>query len=247
MKNTVHELITDLKAAVLIGDLDSIHAAVDQIRGTGDSDLPPSALLPLGEILARLEPADFLQFLDDDDAAVRGAAAAASALAWIAGKKIEAAALDYAADDPAPEVRAAFTQALARAPEKAAAFAEAWLTAEPETTRQSGIQLLGQLVQPSLHLIKKLEPFDGAEDQETRTVLVETVNTLGAHGMAGPVLDLLSGWARRTEPNVWVITRALSASWSLGESVQALEILQKLADRVGEIRPVVRAMERHRP
>lgn len=245
MKNSVREILTDLKAAAIIGDPDSIFAAIDQIRAAEDEDLPPSALLPLGETLATLEPGYFVPLLGDDDAAVRGAAAAATALAWASGKPVDPEALSFVADDPAVEVRAALAQALGRTPEKAAVFVDLWLADRSDFTRQAGLQLLAQLPAPPEQTMRRLATMDDVEDHDFRSVLVDTLNAVAANGSAPAVLSLLTEWAGRPEPNTWVVARALSASWSKEHSHQAVEILNRLAKTVGQIRPILRALERH--
>ena len=245
MNNTLREILTDLKAAALIGDPDSIFAAIEQIRATDEEDLPPSALVPLGEALTKLDPGYYIPLLGDDDAAVRGAGAAAAALAWIAGKNIDRGALDFVADDPALEVRAALAQALGRSPEKSAGLIDAWLDAGSDTTRQTALQLLAHLPGAGNVAMRKIEALDSVEDHEFRSVLVETLNALATRGHAEAVLALLRTWAERPEPNVWLITRALSASWSKNHSPAAVGVLKRLAETTGEIRPVLRALERH--
>jgi hypothetical protein len=246
MKPIVSELLRDLKAATLIGDPESITAAIDQIRAADDNDLPPSALFPIGEGLAKLDLSFYLPLLGDEDAAVRGAAAAATALAWLAGKEVNREALDFAADDPVYEVRSAYAKALSTDPEKAKNFVRDWLSDESDFKKQTALQVIAQFSDPDSSWIEKIAPLDRAPDHELRAVLVETVNALAAHGLANEVMNMTEEWATRPEPNVWVISRTLSASWTKAYSQEAMKILTKLAETVGEIRPILRAMDRHR-
>ena len=244
MKAALRELLTDLKAAILIGDSDSIQAAIDQIRAADDDELPPSALFPLGEVLTRLAPEEYLTLLGDDDAAVRGAAASAAALAWLDGKAVDRKAIIFAADDPVYEVRNALCQALSRSPAQAEVLAAEWLNADQESVQLSGLQLLARLPDAPEALVRQLEPLDAAPDQDFRAVLVETVNALGGTAQAEIILSILEKWSARTEPNVWVITRVFSASWAKAHPDRALAILRKLSETTGEIRAVLRAIER---
>ncbi|MCB9134258.1 MAG: hypothetical protein H6636_02460 [Anaerolineales bacterium] len=59
------------------------------------------------------------------------------------------------------------------------------------------------------------------------------------------MLDLLSTWAARPTPNVWLITRALSASWALSHREQATQILTDLTTKAGRIRPILRVLEKY--
>jgi hypothetical protein len=98
----------------------------------------------------------------------------------------------------------------------------------------------------SVSSVPLLASLDSLEDHNLRDSLVACLNTLAEKGETAPVFELLSQWASRSKPNVWVITRTLSASWAQAHHDQATRILNALAQQAGMIRPIVRALERHR-
>ena len=91
----------------------------------------------------------------------------------------------------------------------------------------------------------RLAELDAAPDYGVRSALVEAIAALAERGHADLMLGLLADWVERTEPNVWVITRAASASWAQEQSEEMRALLEALEARVGRIRPVLRALERH--
>lgn len=254
MSPHLRELVTDLKAAVLIGHPDSLQSALDGVRALEDDQLPPSALVPLGQTLTPL-PAKTLQpLLKDPDPAIRALASVALGERYLQGKDVTAQDLDIPAEDPNPEVRAALARALMEftppRPEKLASLVESWFSASgtgvPDYKQHSihpALLLFPHLPFSPFHF---LSPLDSLEDHDLRDTLVSCLNTLAEKGHTALVLDLLSQWATHSKPNVWIITRALSASWARAYREQAVQILNNLAAQAGMIRPIVRALERHK-
>lgn len=250
MKALVRELLGDFKAAVRIGDPESIEAVMDRIRDLQDDDLPPAALLPLGEAVAALPLETLSGWIDDGDAAVRGIAAAAIGMKdqvdkTIPEEMVPHELLMYIAGDPVDEVRAALAAGLARRGARSGELAKRFLGDGSLQVRRTGLLLVraGFLAMRSLGIFQN---FDREEDHGFREDLVDALNRIAEDGRTGEVLDLLDGWAGREDPNLWVITRAVSAGWAQGHSERCLRILKRLEERVGENRSISRAMERHR-
>ena len=255
MNPHLRELLTDLKAAVLIGHPDSMQSALDGVRALDDEELPPSALVPLGRALTPLPAKTLKPLLDDPDPAIRALACVAFGERYMSGKDITVKDLNTPVNDPNPEVRAALARALIEytppRPEKLTPLVEAWLQPPADggrapRTSHPALLLLPHLPPSSFPVFSLLTPLDSLEDHDFRETLVNCLNTLAEKGQPAPVLDLLAQWATRPEPNVWVITRALSASWAQAHHKQATLILNALAQQAGMIRPIIRALERHK-
>lgn len=240
----LNELITDLKAAASIGHPESLSAVIERLRAAGEDEFLPSGMVPLGEALAGVEPGFTLPLLEDPDAAVRGVAAVAAALRAARLGDVPEEALLFAADDPAPEVRAAFAQAASRDALRAAALAAVWLGNPSRNVRDTGLRVLAAGGAAGDHVFAALEPLDAEEDHAFRAALVDALCGLAESGAAGGVLALLERWTSRPEPNVWVITRALSGSWVQAHLPEAQSILDALAGTAGEIRPILRTKAR---
>lgn len=245
MNALLRELLADLKAATLIGAPESVQAVLDEVRAASEDALPPSAIQPLGEALARLPIHELLPLLEDEDALLRAAAAVAAARRRLNGDDVPTDALLFAADDSSPEVRAALGSVLSERPELAAPLAADWLNNPSMNVQQTGLAVLCRLPDPPSQILQLIQPFDSAEDHDFRSDLVDAVSAAAGNGAAAEVLALLELWAARPEPNVWVITRALSASWALDHSPTALHVLDRLAQTLGEVRSIQRARARH--
>ena len=246
MKSFVRELIGDFKAAVRIGDPDSLEAVMDRVRAAPEDELPATALTPLGETVRSLPEEILLPWLDDEDAAVRGIAAAGIGWKYGAAGEIPEAAYLLAAGDPAEEVRTALVDGLTAGPGSPAAWVNILLSGDSLFARQTGLLLLGRTGSLTIHSLDVLSDFDREQDHELRTALVETLNRLAENGRTGSVLDLLEVWAGREEPNTWVVTRVVSAGWASEHSERCVTILEKLSEQVGDNRSIARALERHR-
>ena len=257
MKAHLRELTLDLKAAASIGHPETLDNALDGIRALDDGDLHPSDLPSLGQALARAATPSLTPFLQDSDPAVRGAVAAALGLRYLNENNVSPDDLLPAADDPHPDVRGALAQNLTGAgagsasPDRLRPLALSWLTLpEPDSFPDrvhTGLQILPHAGPSPGEITELLAPLHDASDHLQRQALVDCLNTLAENSWSETVLTLLEDWTARSDPNVWVITRALSASWALNNSPSAIFILNKLVQRVGDIRPIGRALARHEP
>lgn len=288
MNPHLRELLTDLKAAALIGHPESVQSALDGVRAVDDEQLPPSALVPLGRALTPLPAKTLKPLFVDDDPAIRALVSVALGERYMQEKDVTPQDLDILAEDPNPEVRAALARALLEfspsRPEKIAPLVEAWLKSanrqagkpvvsnvEPSANQQtrgeqsqtisnSSTTLRTSQQSPNLPMLHAalllipssplppfslLSPLDSIEDHDLRETLVTCLSTLAEKGHAAQVIDLLTEWANRPKTNVWLLTRALSASWAQSHAERATHILNDLAAQVGMIRPIVRALEKH--
>lgn len=252
MNPLLRELLTDLKAAALIGHPDTLQSALDGVRELDDDDLPTSALVPLGRALTPLPAKTLKPLFVDDDPAIRALVSVALGERYMHGRDVALPDLHPSAKDPNPEVRAALARALIEFaphhPDKITPLLDAWL--QPPTPEGTAPRPLI----PALILFPfspappfpRLIPLDIIEDHDFRDTLITCLSTLAEKGYAAPVFDLLSQWIARPEPNVWVITHALSASWAQAHHEQAIRTLETLAEKAGMIRPILRALERHK-
>ncbi len=252
MPPLLRALLTDLKAAALIGLPDTVYTALEALRGLPEADLPTSALLPLGRALTPL-PADELRSLAQDaDPVIRALAAAALGEQFALGKNITPADLTVPASDPSPEVRLTLAGGLTgvhggAAPSKDfLPLADRWLATTTPALLHTGLLLLPHTHPAPEKLTALLTPLHTLAEHDLRDTLLETLTALAQTGHTGTLLNLLDHWAAQPDPNIWLITRALSANWASGHSPQAIAILQKLADNAGPLRAVRRAMERHK-
>ncbi len=259
MNPTLRELLTDLKAAAMIGHPESLTSALDGVRALDDEQLPPSALVPLGRALTPLPAKTLKPLYVDDDPAIRAVVSVALGERYMQGKDVTPTDLDILVDDPNPEVLSALARALSEftpaRPEKLVPLVQAWLkpTQPSKPTNQPIYQsqtLPALLLLPHLPLtfspLPLLTPLDAIEDHDLRDALIACLSTLAEKGHAALVLELLSTWAARPTPNVWLITRALSASWALSHREQATQILTDLTTKAGRIRPILRVLENYK-
>lgn len=245
MKVFVRELIGDFKAAVRIGDPDSAEAVMDRVRAASEDSLPASALLPLGEAVRTLPDSVLFPWLDEEDAGVRGIAAAALGLQLASGAAVPEAVTRIAAGDPADEVRTALVEGLTSGQDFPADLADLFLSDKAPEVRRTGLLLLHRSSGLALHSLERLAWADLEQDHGFRNDLVDTLNRLAENGLDGPVLDLLATWAARAEPNTWLVTRVVSAGWAQEHSARCLAILNNLQEQTGEKRAIARARERH--
>jgi hypothetical protein len=127
----------------------------------------------------------------------------------------------------------------------ASRLVERLLLEEDPRPVETGLQILARTGAATAAALARVASLDSAEDYAVRTALVETLAELSRFGHTETVLAWLEEWTGREAPNVWVITRSASSAWAQEHSGAVLEILEKLAGRVGRIRPILRAIERH--
>jgi hypothetical protein len=249
VKAQIREILTDIKAALRIGDPDALYAVLQQIRSLDESQLPTAALLDLGQPLFQL-PLPELQSLSNDASPVVRSMAAAG-LARKAGRSAQMPTddLDRLAADRSPEVRQILVQALEQGdvrPDELSGFAKRWLAGDEPFQVACGLALLPATSPEADQIAALLFAHASSPDYALRSALVDCLNGLAQTGQADAVLGLLSAWSEQEDPNVWVITRALSASWAQNHSPAAISILQKLSETAGALRAIQRASERHR-
>jgi len=129
-------------------------------------------------------------------------------------------------------------------------LAESWITSPAAPATRAGLQLLPAAMapdEPGQPLYALLHPLHVAPEAELREALIACLSALAELGQPAVVLELLNDWAQRPNPNTWVITHALSAAWAQAHSRAAVDILNRLVDQTGLIRPIVRALARHQP
>jgi len=124
MKTEIHDLLIDLKAAVAIGQPESIRAAISGLYTLPDvasnrrlrASFVLQNLVPLGEQLgkARLPEAFFETLLQDPHAAIRAIAASALCIRFTNGNSEAGDSLQKAGLDERSEVRAAIAATLAK-------------------------------------------------------------------------------------------------------------------------------------
>ncbi len=245
----IRELLLDLKAALLIGDPESLQTALEGVRRLPDDQIPPAALPDLGRALAGLPHERLRPLSTDRDPAIRaiGAAALAERFGQEADEPVES--LHALAGDPNPIVRQTLAQALTAAdPGPEAAYllplAQSWLEDSDENRVRTGLELLPACDPDAGQLVRLLGPLAERPDHTFRAALVDCLNRLAQAGQADAVLELLLGWAGEPQPNLWVITRTLSASWAVDHARAARRILKELANRAGSRRAILRALDR---
>ena len=67
-------------------------------------------------------------------------------------------------------------------------------------------------------------------------------------GLDSEILSLMETWTKEPENHLWVIGKALSRSWAIGQTERALGILAALGTELGpkkEITNALKALERH--
>jgi hypothetical protein len=248
VKAYVREILTDLKAAVRIGDPDSLYTILEQIRGLSEEELPTTALQQLGLPLYRLPTKELKSLARDASPVVRALAAAALASRFARNPVNLENELTRLGGDKSPEVRQILVQTLMQEgapPERLVPLAKDWTGAEKPGLQTCGLQILPSSRISADTFEGLLHPLAESPDYEVRGALVECLSALAQAGYAASVMSLLQEWARQEEPNIWVITRALSASWALNQSAQALSILKILSEKKGALRSIERAAARH--
>jgi hypothetical protein len=248
-RQRLQELRLDLTAAAAIGDLDSLHYALDSVRALDDAQLPPAELVNLGILLEAAPTAQLISLAQDPDPAVRALAASGMGGRFLADDSASAKNLDILVVDPHPEVARTLGRRLARfkRTENRGRLLDLlinWLTLESEHADMAAL-----LVLPACHpepgeMVSALAELDGRTDLEVRSGLVDCLASLAGQAHPQTVLSILAGWADREDPNVWVITRSLSGSWAQSYREAGIAILETLVRQQGRIRPIDRALQR---
>jgi hypothetical protein len=253
MNTTLRELYTDLRAAVMIGIPDGVYEVLQTIQSLPDEDLRTRDLYDLGTCLVPLNIAELRSLAEDANPVVRAMAAVGIADRYLKSDDIVPDDLYLLAEDTSPEVRTNLVKALTssagiRSQAELYTLCETWITAAPLEKNQhlveAGLRLLPSVNPDPQKVAQLLSPLHTAPDNDFRAALVETLAEL-APDYAEIVLDVLQEWAIQPDANVWVITQALSSSWSFEHSPRATKTLNTLAENIGTIRAVRRALGRH--
>ena len=255
MKPILRECLTDLKAAVRIGHPDAVQSALDNLRSLPDELVPPNDLPALGIALVPLPIHMLTDLFNDPDPAIRALASIALGEHYLSQKDVQPGALTPAANDPNPEVRRVFAQFLLKSInqfyDKEPAFERlhqlvlTWANSKFPIITETALQILTGLSLSAEEVYQYLEPLDKFTEHHVRAELVQCLNTLGDRGYQETIFFILTTWSQRSEPNVWVITRALSGSWAQANSERAVLILNQLAKQIGQIRAIKRALSHH--
>lgn len=267
MKSSLRTLLTDLKAALVIGQSEAVAASLDGLRQlpevSGNQPLSESflvqAILPLGKLLASPQvPASLLQSWQRDPlAAVRAAAAAALGVRFLSGSEDLVDSLRRAGSDARREVRQALAEALSQTgaanptrllelgvswtrPHKGGAE---WPAAELRlcTTALVFLPALAERYPERLLVTAQLLHRDLNPD--VRSGLVGLLTRLAQSGQAAAVLEQLTAWAQEREPNDWLIGKVLSGAWVKQHAARAAAILDDLQASVGETNPISQARQ----
>lgn len=258
MNAAIRDIITDLKAAVRIGHPDSIQAALEGLRAlpevasnqTLSDDFLAKVLLPLGEILSNPRlPMDIIDPLrQDSSTAMRALAAITLSLRYQQGGDLKPELLTRLANDSRSDVRAALVIGLSYPSgghqEQVTVLAAEWLNSDLIRLQQTALQLIANLSSTkSEDFISWLAPFGLSSNPDTNADLVAALDHLAQNGQAHRVLSLLEDWAQAIQPNSWVISRNLSASWAAAEVDSALNILHQLALKDAPPKQIVNALQ----
>ena len=260
-KARIRQLLRDLRAAVLLGQSEAVEMALDGLLtfpGVAGNDrlgeeLIEKVILPVGQILKKIESNQLRSLLVNPLAAGRAIGAVAMVHRFVEGKHSTQKDLRKPASDARPEVRTALGRALFEVaevdPEKLLNLGTTWLMGNSPKLRHSALLFLPALAGSyGQRIVGLLGPMVADEDYDVRKALVAALNTLARAGLAESVLGLLALWGTEAAPNAWVICRVLSASWAADHPMQSESTLRDVYSKTGktsEVTNAQRALERH--
>ena len=261
MKNDTRQLLRDLKTAAILGNPEAVDLALNGLLGFPgvaandrmDDGFIEKTILPIGRELTPLKTSFLRPLISHRLAAGRAIGAVALADQYIAGKQATAKDLHKPANDPRVEVRNALGRELLvignQDSGKLIALATSWLTNTAPKLRYTALIFVPALAASHAgQLIDLLSPLGQDSDWDVRGVLVVALNSLGQAGLGESVMGLLDNWASDPNPNGWVISRVLSASWSAAYPAQTRVILTALSSKNGtesQVKSAVEALSRH--
>jgi HEAT repeat protein len=261
MKNDTRQLLRDLKTATMLGNPEAVNIALDGLLafpGVAANDrmnkgFIEKTILPVGQALTPLKTSQLRPLLNHELAAGRAIGAVALAHQFIQGKDATAKDLRKPANDPRQDVRISLGRALLgsgdKAPEKLLNLGTPWLMNAAPKPRYTALIFIPALAEShGQRVVGLLGPLGNDPDRDVRAALVEALNALAQVGLAESVLELLSLWAAEAHPNSWVISRALSASWSADHPAESTSILKELSSKPGttsQVSSAVEALARH--
>ncbi|MBW8012089.1 MAG: hypothetical protein FVQ83_12760 [Chloroflexi bacterium] len=263
MNTKIRELITDLKGAARIGHPETIQTALDGVRAlpqvSGNRPMQANflsqAILPMAQALAhpRLQAAHLRPLAKDPLAGLRALAGAVFGLRYFRQSGITLEDLRHLGNDTRIEVRDALVLGLAEGSQEQRQLlfelVNVWIGADSPRLQQVAIKLLPSLLNThSSPVLDMLPPLTKSSDPDVRAALVNSLITIAQADLADQILELLSSWANKAQPNIWVIARTLSGSWASKRAEKALNILRTLASHIGpnkQISNALQALERH--
>ncbi len=260
-KSKIRQILGNLKAAVRLGLSDTVTLALDGLRAqpqvAANDHLSAGHLdqlvRPAGDILSRLPADQLLPLVNDTLATLRAMGAVALAQRFFSGEDVNQSVLLVPGKDPRPEVRIALGETLRNVgeanPERLLRLVETWLGASSPKLRATALVALPALTESrGKEIINLLKPFKEDQDHDVRAALVEALQTIAQKDLAKATLSLLEDWSTEPHPNVWVITRTLSGSWSAAYPEEVEALLRNLHAKVGQTKSItnaLKALERH--
>ncbi len=266
MKAEINDLLTDIKAAIQIGQVESLWAALEgllefpEIAGNPvmEDAFIKKVILPVGKALAnpKVKPEHLQTLAEEPQAALQAVAAAAWAHQLMAGSDVKAE-LEKLGASGRKDVRAAVGLGLVRAgentPEVVYGLAEKWIKNANPALQETALKMFPLLARQktALDLLAQLPP---PQDPDVRAGLAEAVSEaaqgaqVGNAGNAEQVLELLESWTESPETYAWVICKALARGWAAGHADETLAILAALVRQGGadkQIKNVLQALARN--
>lgn len=261
MKNDTRQLIRDLKTATVLGNPEAVNIALNGLLdfpGVAANDrmsegFIEKTILPVGKALAALKASHLRPLLNHKLAAGRAIGAVGLADRFMIGSDTSPKDLYEPANDPRMDVRYSLGRELLavgyKDPQKIFEVGASWLKNAAAKPRYTALVFIPAIAEShGTCLVSLLDPLCNEVDREVRTALVEALNALARAGLKESVLLLMTSWASEPQPNAWVISRILSASWAAGFPTQAAAILQELSAKPGtssQVKSAVEALARH--
>ena len=256
MKNKTRQLLRDLKAAAVLGNPEAVDIALNGLlafpgvaaNDRMDDGFIEKTILPVGRSLTPIKSSHLRPLLNHKLAAGRAIGAVALADQFIAGKEATPKDLRKPANDPRLDVRDSLGRVLLlvghKDPQNLLALGTPWLMNAAPKPRYTALIFIPALAESyGVRLVGLLGPLGSDPDREVRAALVDALNALARAGLAESVMELLALWGGEPHPNVWVISRVLSASWAASYPMEAEAILQGLSSKTGAASQVKSAVE----
>lgn len=216
----IQEIIIDLKAAVAIGNIESIANALEYIlenqsiasnEKLSESDLE-NIILPIGNILAHTNvPMSFLDTLTQDRlTGIRAMAAVAHTQRYLNGNQEAKQQVNQAVRDHRPEVGLAIAKTLEKHPdqiEKIEVLVSDWVAIAKEREWMVALKSAHILENQNL-LIDLYDQVFQANLPETNKALVLSIHQRNLKEMPIPE-EMITRWANVKEINPWVIKQLM--------------------------------------
>jgi hypothetical protein len=264
MKSDMRTILRDIQAAARIGHVESLWAALDNLQDIPeiggnhplDESLLNHVILPVGTAVSRtrINKAAMRPLITHPYAAYRAIAGVALVTRLLNGTdQTSPKDLNGLVQDARKDVRQAIllasVQNAGSKPEKINALYDFWQQSGATRDQSLAYQLLPHL--PAEIAIQKLDAFrESIQDTpaEVRKTLSSALAALGTSGFEEEVFAILDCWASMNDPDYRIVASSLSRPWAAAYPEQSLEILTRLADKVGakkRIRKVLQIMHRN--